>query len=192
MTEASKKNFETNRENNKIRRQSEREAWLKTKKKKSFFKLKTHLCLIFVFFTTHFRIHHLRFTAFFIHERWSFSMNFKKNHTKNSTWIPNRSKWSSSRSVMRRTSISRMKDAWFFAWKKTFTIVNDNRHLHDVFSSRMRTRNVIFFLNDWIKRFIIKEKFKESSEQFIRKRNSIKKCFSNSMNSLFNYWNNNF
>jgi hypothetical protein len=75
-------------------------------------------------------------------------MNFKKNHTKNSTRILNRSKWSSSRFVMRETSIFRMKNAWFLAWKKTFTIVNDNRHLHDVFSSRMRTRNVIFISND--------------------------------------------
>ncbi len=107
----------------------------KRRKRNLFLNRRTSLHLIFVFFTTHFRIHHLLFTAFLIHERRSLSMNFRKNHTKNSIWILNRSKWSSSRWIMRETSISRMRDAWFLAWKKTFTVVNDNRDLHDVFSS---------------------------------------------------------
>jgi hypothetical protein len=132
--------------------------------------LKISLNLIFVFFTIHFRIHHLRFTAFFIHEKWSFSMNFRKNHTKNSIWILNRSKWSFSWLIMRETNISRMKDAWFFAWKKIFTVVNDNRDLHDVFSSRMRTRNVFFISNDWIRRFTIKKNSKNQTNNSLERK----------------------
>ncbi len=158
----SKKDFlkqtkKIDKNNNKIEKRNEKKVWSKTKKKKSFFKSKIFLRFIFVFFTTHFRIYHLRFTAFFIHEKWSFSMIFKKNHTKNSIWILSRSKWSSSRLIIRKTSISRMKNAWFLAWKKTITIVNDNRDLHDVFSSRMKTRNDVFILNDWIRRFTVKK-----------------------------------
>jgi hypothetical protein len=32
-----------------------------------------------------------------------------------------------------KTSMSRMKNAKFLAWRKIFTVVNDNHHLHDVF-----------------------------------------------------------
>jgi hypothetical protein len=142
----------------------------KRRKRNLFLNRKILLHLIFVFFTTHFRIHHLLFTAFFIHERRSLSINFKKNHTKNSIWILHRSKWSSSRWIMRRTSISRMKDAWFLAWKKTFTIVNDNRDLHDVFSSRMRTRNDVFISNDWIRRFTIKKNSKNQANNSFEKK----------------------
>jgi hypothetical protein len=164
------------KKNNKIEDEAEekfdqkrREVWSKTKRKKSFFKSRIQLHLIFVFFTTHFRIHHLRFTTFLSHETWSFSMNFRKNHKKNLIWFLNRSKWSSSRFIMRKTSISCMKDAWFLAWKKTFTIVNDNRHFHNVFSLWMRTRNVIFISSDWIKRFIVKENSKnQASNSFER------------------------
>jgi hypothetical protein len=56
----------------------------KQRKRNLFLSRKTFLHLIFVFFTIHFRIHHLQFTAFFIHEKRSLSMNFRKNHTKNS------------------------------------------------------------------------------------------------------------
>jgi hypothetical protein len=63
-----------------------------------------------------------------------------------------------------------MKDARFLAWKKTFTVVNDNRHFYDVFSSRMRTRNVIFISNDWIKRFILKENSKNQKSNSFEKR----------------------
>jgi hypothetical protein len=43
---------------------------------------------------------------------------------------------------MRRTSIFRIKNAWFLAWKKIFIIVNDNRDFHDVFSFRMSRTTV--------------------------------------------------
>jgi hypothetical protein len=62
-----------------------------------------------------------------------------------------------------------MKNAWFFAWKKTFTIVNDNRDIHDVFSLRMRTRNVVFILNDWIKKFTIKENSKNQANNSLER-----------------------
>ncbi len=53
---------------------------------------------------------------------------------------------------------------------------NTKRHLH------------LKWLNEKIHRQI---KFEKSNEQFIRKKNSIKKRFSNLMSSLFNYWDNN-
>ncbi len=42
--------------------------------------MRTFLRFIFILFTTHFRIHYLRFTIFFIPEKWSFSMNFRENY----------------------------------------------------------------------------------------------------------------
>jgi hypothetical protein len=175
ITKASKKIFFLNRQKKstkrvaKLKDEAKEKFNQKRRKRNLFLNRKTFLHFIFVFFTTHFRIHHLLFTAFFIHERRSLSMNFRKNHTKNSIWILNRSKWSSSRWVMRKTSISRMKDAWFLAWKKTFTIVNDNRDLHDVFSSRMRTRNDVFISNDWIRRFTVKENSKNQANSSLER-----------------------
>jgi hypothetical protein len=49
-----------------------------------------------------------------------------------------------------KKNMSRMKNVRFLAWRKTFTIMNDNRHLHDVFSSRMRSCKNRFIANDWI------------------------------------------
>jgi hypothetical protein len=165
---------------NRQKKSTERIAKLKNETKEKFdqkrrernllLNRKIFLHFIFVFFTIHFRIHHLLFTAFLIHENRSLSMNLKKNHTKNSIWILNRSKWSFSRWVMRKTNISRMKDAWFLAWKKTFTIVNDNRDLHDVFSSRMRTRIDVFISDDWIRRFTIKENSKNQASNSLERR----------------------
>jgi hypothetical protein len=62
-----------------------------------------------------------------------------------------------------------MKDAWFLAWKKTFTVVNDKRDLHDVFSSRMRTRNVVFISNDWIRKFTIEENSKNQASNLFER-----------------------
>jgi hypothetical protein len=74
----------------------------KNEKKKQFFKSKITQRFIFVLFTTHFRIYQSLFTAFLIHERRSFSMNFKKNLTNDSISTLNRSKWSISRLIMRK------------------------------------------------------------------------------------------
>jgi hypothetical protein len=170
ITKASKKIF-LSRQKKSIKRVAKAKEKFDQKRRKRNLLLnrKIFLHLIFVFFTTYFRIHHLQFTAFFIHERRSLSMNFRKNYTKNSIWILNRSKWSSSRWIMRETSIFRMRDAWFLAWKKTFTVVNDNRDLHDVFSSRMRTRIDVFISNDWIRRFTIKENSKNQASNSFEK-----------------------
>jgi hypothetical protein len=175
ITKASKKIFLSKQKKStkritKLKNEAKKKFDQKRKERNLLLSRKIFLYLIFVFFMTHFRIHHLRFTTFFIHEKRSFSMNFRKNHTKNSIWILNRSKWSSSWWIMRRTNIFRMKNAWFFAWKKTFTIVNDNRDFHDFFSSRMRTRNDVFISNDRIRRFIIKKNSKnQTRNSFERK-----------------------
>jgi hypothetical protein len=78
--------------------------------------------------------------------------------------------------------ISRMKEnihsrEWQSSSSRCFLISNANtsRHLS------------LKWLDQKIHR---QRKFEESSEQFIRKKNSIKKCLSNSMSSLSNYWDN--
>jgi hypothetical protein len=80
--------------------------------------------------------------------------------------------------------ISRMKEnnhnrEWQSSFSRCLFVSNANtqRHLH------------LKRLNQKIHR---QRKFEESNKQFTQNKNSIKKCFSNSMNSLFNYWNNNF
>jgi hypothetical protein len=175
ITKASKKIFLNKQKKSikritKLKNEAKKKFDQKRRKRNLFLNRRIFLHFIFVFFTSHFRIHHLRFTAFFIHERRSLSMNFRKNHTKNSIWILNRSKWSSSRWVMRKTNISRMKNAWFLAWKKTFSIVNDNRDLHDVFSLRMRTCNDVFISNDRIRRFTVEENSKNQTNNSLERK----------------------
>jgi hypothetical protein len=60
-----------------------------------------------------------------------------------------------------------------------------------LFVSNANTQH--FFHLKWLNQNIHdQKKFEKSNEQFTRKKNLIKKCLLNSMNSLFNYWNNNF
>ncbi len=127
-----------------------RKCWIKNERKKQFFKSKIIQRFIFVLFTTHFRIHQSLFTAFFIHERRSFSMNFRKNLTKNSISILNRSKWSISRLIMRRQACFAWETQDFSHEKRYSQSWMTNRHFHDVFSSRMRSCKNRFIANDWI------------------------------------------
>jgi hypothetical protein len=158
------------------------------RKKKQSFKSKIIQRFIFVLFTTHFRIHQSLFTAFFIHERRSFSMNFKKNFTKNSISILNESKWSISRLIMRRQAC--------LAWK-TQDFSHEEKHSQSwmtivIFTmfSRLECDHAKIASSQMIES--IDTKIKNEAKKFIRKKNSIKKCSSHSMNSLFNYWNNSF
>ncbi len=122
------------------------------RKKKQSFKSRITQRFIFVLFTTHFRIHQSLFTAFFIHERRSFSMNFKKNLTKNSISIFNRSKWSTSQIIMRKQACFAWRTQDFSHEKKHSQSWMTSRHLHDVFSSRMQSCKNRFIANDWINR----------------------------------------
>jgi hypothetical protein len=127
-----------------------RKCLIKNEKKKQSFKSKIIQRFIFVLFTTHFRIHQSLFTAFFIHEKRSFSMNFKKNLTKNSISILIRSKWSISRLIMRRQACLAQKTQDFSHEEKHSQSWMTSRHLHDVFSLRMRSCKDLFIANDWI------------------------------------------
>jgi hypothetical protein len=91
----------------------------KNERKKQSFKSKIIQRFIFVLFTTHFRIHQSLFTAFFIHERRSFSMNFRKNLIKNSISILNEFEWSIARLIMRKQA--------YLAWK-TQDFSHEERH----------------------------------------------------------------
>jgi hypothetical protein len=82
-----------------------------------------------------------------------------------------------------RRMISRMKKdthnrEWQSSSSRCLFVLNANTQRHLFFK----------WLNQKTHR---QKKIVESSEQFTRKRNSIKKWFSNSMNSLFNYWDSN-
>jgi hypothetical protein len=176
------------RKNNK----SEKKNWLKTKKKKSFFKSKN-------FFTFHFHfLHnsfsHSSFTIYSIFHSWKtivfdefqkeshkeLDLNFESIEVIIFTMNNAKNKHFSHE----RRMISRMKkdihNRECQSWSSRCLLVsnaNTQRRLH------------FRWLNQKIHN---QREFEESSEQFTRKKNSIKKCLSNSMNSLFNYWNNNF
>jgi hypothetical protein len=164
-------------------------AWARTRKKKQSFKSKTFQRLIFVLSTTHFRIHQSLSTAFFIHERRSFSMNFRKNLTNDSISILNRSKWSTSRLIKRKQACLAWKTQDFSHEERHSQSWMTSRHLHDVFSSRMRSCKRSLHRR-WLNQ--LTQKSKNEAKKFTRKKNSIKKCSSHSMSSLFNYWDNNF
>jgi hypothetical protein len=123
---------------------------IKNEKKKQSFKSRIIQRFIFILFTIYFRIHQSLFTTFFIHEKRSFSMNFKKNFTKNSISILNRSKWSISRLIMRKQACFAWKTQDFSHEKRYSQSWMTNRHLHDVFSSRTRSCKNRFIANDWI------------------------------------------
>jgi hypothetical protein len=180
------------RENSKIERRSEREVWSETKKKKSSFKSKN-------FFTSHLRFFHnsfshSSFTVYNIFHSWKtiafdefqneshkkLDLNFESIEVIIFTMNNARNKHFSHE----RRIISRMKEdihncEWQSWSSRCFLASNANtqRRLH------------LRWLNQKIHN---QRKFEESSEQFTRKRNSIKKCLSNLMNSLSNYWDNNF
>jgi hypothetical protein len=86
-----------------------------------------------------------------------------------------------------KTSMSRMKNAIFLAWRKTFTVVNDKSS-----SSRCLFVSNAIMQKSLHRRWLNQstQKLKNEAKKFIRKKNSIKKCFSHSMSSLFNYWDN--
>jgi hypothetical protein len=158
------------------------------REKKQFFKSKIIQRFIFVLFTTHFRIHQSLFTAFFIHEKRSFSMNFRKNFTHDLISILNRSKWSISRLIMRKQAC--------LAWK-TQDFSHEERHSQSwmiivIFTMffRLECDHAKIASSQMIES--IDTKIKEWSEKIHSKKNSIKKCSSHSMSSLFNYWNNSF
>jgi hypothetical protein len=100
------------------------------KKRKNVFYVEIDLRLIFAQFTTYFRIHLAKSTAFLIHEKWSFSMNFNKIITNNSIWILTRSKWSTAQLAMPKIKISRMKLRSFLEIKK---ILHNNKWKSQVF-----------------------------------------------------------
>jgi hypothetical protein len=191
--ESFKKDFfeqtkKVDRENSK----SEREVWSKTKRKKSSFKSKD-------FFTSHLRfLHdsfsHSSFTVYSIFHSWKtivfdefqeesykeLDLNFESIEVIIFTMSNAKNKHFSHE----RRMISRMKEdihsrEWqSWSWRCSF-VSNANTH------RRLHFR--------WLNQKIHNQReFEESSEQFIRKKNSIEKCFSNSMNSLFNYWNSSF
>jgi hypothetical protein len=141
--------------------------------KKQSFKSKIIQRLIFVLFTTHFRIHQSLFTAFFIHERRSFSMNFKKNLTKNSISTFNRSKWSISQIIMRKQACLAWRTQDFSHEEKHSQSWMTSRHFHDVFSSRMRSCKNRFIADDWISR----HKNQEWSEKIHSKKEFNKEVF---------------
>jgi hypothetical protein len=114
-------------------------------------------------------------------------MNFKKNFTKYFTSILNRSKWSISRLIMSKQAC--------FAWK-TQDFSHEKRHSQSWMTIVIFTMFFRFECDHakshhrrWLNQ--LTQKSKNEARKFIRKKNSIKKCFSHSMNSLFNYWNNN-
>jgi hypothetical protein len=150
-----------------------RKCLIKNERKKQFFKSKIIQRFIFVLFTTHFRIHQSLFTAFLIHERRSFSMNFKKNLTKNSTSILNRSKWSTSQIIMRKQACLAWRTQDFSHEEKHSQSWMTSRHLHDVFSLRMRSCKDRFIADDWISW----HRNQEWSEEIHSKEKFIKEVF---------------
>jgi 16S rRNA C1402 (ribose-2'-O) methylase RsmI len=150
-----------------------RKCLSKNEKKKQSFKSRITQRFIFVLFTTHFRIHQLLFTAFFIHERRSLSMNFRKNLTKNSISILNRSKWSTSRVIMRRQAC--------LAWK-TQDFSHEERHSQSwmtivifTMSSRLECDHAKIASSQMIKS--VDTKIKEWSEKIYSKKEFNKKVF---------------
>jgi hypothetical protein len=140
----------------------------KNERKKSSFKSRIIQRLIFVLFTTHLRIHQSLFTAFFIHERRSFSMNFRKNLTKNSISILNRSKWSISRLIMREQACLAWKTQDFSHERKhsqswmtivIFTMFSRFECDHAKIASSQMIESVDTKIKEWSEEIHSKEKF---------------------------------
>jgi hypothetical protein len=179
------------KENSKIEKRSETEVWSKTKRKKSSFKSRNSFTSHFRFF--HDSFSHSSFTIYSIFHSWKtialnefqkeshkeLDLNFESIEVIIFTMSNAKNKYFSHE----RRMISRMKEnihsrEWQ-SWSSLCLLVfdaNTQRRLH------LRWRD---------QKIHNQKKFEESSEQFTRKKNSIKKCLSNSMSSLFNYWNSN-
>jgi hypothetical protein len=160
----------------------------KNERKKQSFKSRITQRFIFILFTTHFNIHQSLFTTFFIHEKTIVFDEFQKEFHKEFDLDSESIEVIDFTDNNAKTSMSRMKNARFLAWRKTFTVVNDKSS----FSRCFLVSNAIMHKSlhrRWLNQST--QKSKNEARKFIQKKNSIKKCSSHSMNSLFNYWNSN-
>jgi hypothetical protein len=66
-------------------------------------------------------------------------------------------------------TMNNAKNKHFSHERRMISRMNDNRDLHDVFSSRMRTRFDVFISDDWIRRFTIKENSKNQTNNSLER-----------------------